>query len=74
MNDGSVLSGIISSKTQEGIDLKFPGGSTKQVKTADVKTLSQLQKSLMPEGLHSNLIDQELADLLEYLNGLKKGK
>ncbi len=72
MKDGSTMSGIISSKTETDIDLKFPGGSKKQIKTADVKTLSQVKQSLMTEGLYENLSTQDMANLLEYLAGLKK--
>ncbi|WP_276501302.1 PVC-type heme-binding CxxCH protein [Terrimonas pollutisoli] len=72
MKDGSTMSGIIASKTETDIDLKFPGGGKKAVKTADLKTLTQMKESMMPEGLQNNLSAQELANLLEYLTGLKK--
>lgn len=74
MNDGSVMSGIISSKTKSTIDLKFPGGSTSQVKVAEVKLLSQSKQSLMPDGLYNNFSNQDFSDLLEYLSNLKKVK
>ena len=72
MKDGSILSGIIASKTETDIDLKFPGGGMKQIKTADVKTLTQMKQSMMTEGLFENLSSQDMANLLEYLAGLKK--
>jgi putative heme-binding domain-containing protein len=72
MKDGSTMSGIIASKTETDIDLKFPGGGKKAVKTADLKTLTQMKESMMPEGLHNSLSAQDLANLLEYLAGLKK--
>ncbi|MEP7373010.1 MAG: PVC-type heme-binding CxxCH protein [Chitinophagaceae bacterium] len=72
MKDGSTLSGIIASKTETDIDLKFPGGGRKQIKTADVKTLTQMKQSMMTEGLHENMSAQDIANLLEYLSGLKK--
>ena len=72
MKDGSTLSGILASKTETDIDLKFPGGGRKQVKTADVKTLTQMKQSMMTEGLQENLSAQDMANLLEYLTGLKK--
>lgn len=72
MKDGSVISGIIASKTETDIDLKFPGGARKQIKTADVKTLTQMKQSMMTEGLHENISTQDMANLLEYLAGLKK--
>jgi putative heme-binding domain-containing protein len=74
MKDGSTLTGIITSKTETDITIKFPGGTTKDLKTADIKTMKQMKESMMPEGLYQAISKQELADLLEYLNGLKKSK
>ena len=72
MKDGSTLSGIIASKTETDIDIKFPGGSRKQIKTADVQTMTEMKQSMMTEGLYANISNQDLANLLEYLSGLKK--
>jgi putative heme-binding domain-containing protein len=72
MKDGSMLSGIIASKTETEIDLKLPGGAKKAVKTGEVKRLTQINQSMMPEGLHENLSAQDMANLLEYLSGLRK--
>jgi putative membrane-bound dehydrogenase-like protein len=72
MKDGSAISGIISSKTETDILLKFPGGITKEIKTADVERMTQGKSSMMPDGLHQTMSKQALADLLEYLGGLKK--
>ena len=72
MKDGSTLSGIISSKTETDIDLKYPGGTGQRIKTADVKSMKQMSTSMMPAGLQDNMTTQELADLVEYLGSLKK--
>ena len=72
MKDGSNLSGIITSKTETDITVKFPGGAIKEIKTADVEMMTQMKESMMPEGLYQNLSKQDLANLLEYLQGLKK--
>lgn len=72
LNDGSKISGIVASKTESDVDLKFPGGSRQKLKASDIKSRKQLRESLMPEGLYANLSDQELADLLDYLDRLKK--
>jgi putative membrane-bound dehydrogenase-like protein len=72
MKDGTTISGIIASKTETDIELKFPGGAKKQIKTADVKMLTQMKQSMMTEGLHDNLSAQDMANLLEYLTELKK--
>jgi putative heme-binding domain-containing protein len=72
MKDGSVLSGIIASKTETDIALKLPGGAIKEIKTADIETMSQMKESMMPEGLYQSMSKEDLANLLEYLSGLKK--
>ncbi|MEP7317951.1 MAG: PVC-type heme-binding CxxCH protein [Panacibacter sp.] len=72
MKDGSVLSGILVSKTETDIDIKFPGGSHKQIKTSDVQTMTEMKESMMTPGLYENMSTQDLANLLEYISGLKK--
>jgi putative membrane-bound dehydrogenase-like protein len=72
MKDGSSVSGIISSKTETDILMKFPGGNTREIKTADVERMTQAKKSMMPEGLYQSMSKQDLASLLEYLSELKK--
>lgn len=72
MKDGSTLTGIIVSKTETDITIKFPGGSRQNLKTSDVTSTKQLKISMMPEGLYENMSNQYLASLLEYLSGLKK--
>lgn len=72
MKDGSVLTGIIASKTESDIDLKYPAGVKQKIKTSDVKSKKELTESMMPSGLHETMSNQELADLLAYLSELKK--
>ena len=72
MKDGSLLSGIIASKTETDIDLKFPGGATQHIKTTDVASIKEMKASLMPEGLYQNMSNEDVANLLEYLSSLKK--
>ena len=72
MNDGSNLMGIISSKTQKEIELKFPGGVNQKINTNNIKSMRNLAESLMPEGLHTTMSKQELADIIQYMTTLKK--
>jgi putative heme-binding domain-containing protein len=72
MKDGSVMSGIITSKTETDIDLKFPGGTTQHIKTSEVGSIKEIKASLMPEGLYQNMSNEDVANLLEYLSSLKK--
>jgi hypothetical protein len=34
--------------------------------------MTKMKQSMMPEGLYQNMSEQDLANLLEYLEGLKK--
>jgi putative membrane-bound dehydrogenase-like protein len=72
MKDGSTLSGILASKTETDIDIKFPGGAHRQIKTSDVQSKTEMKQSMMTEGLYSTMSTQDLANLLDYLSGLKK--
>lgn len=72
MKDGATYSGIFASKTETDIDIKFPGGARKQLKTSEVKSMTGMKQSMMPEGLYQNMSSQDMANLLEYLLGLKK--
>lgn len=72
LKDGSSLVGIIASKTETDILMKFPGGTSQNIKTRDVKGMKQMANSMMPTGLHENMSTQDLADLVEYLMTLKK--
>ncbi|MEO5892132.1 MAG: PVC-type heme-binding CxxCH protein [Ferruginibacter sp.] len=72
MKDGSTLTGIIVSKTETDITIKYPGGTRQNLKTSDIKSNTQLKISMMPERLHEGMSAQDLADLLDYLENLKK--
>jgi putative membrane-bound dehydrogenase-like protein len=72
MKDGSVMTGVIGSKTETDVDLKLPGGVKQSLKTSNIKSITDLKVSMMPEALHQSMSSQDLADLLEYLKGLKK--
>ena len=72
LKDGTSLTGIIASKTETDVLMKFPGGTSQNLKTKDIKSMKQLPNSMMPTGLQDNMSTQELADLVEYLATLKK--
>lgn len=71
MKDGSTNTGIIASKTETDIEVKYPGGSIQKIKVADVKTSKSLPESMMANA-GEILTKQELADVVEYLSLLKK--
>ncbi|HEX9958937.1 MAG TPA: HEAT repeat domain-containing protein, partial [Fibrella sp.] len=70
--DGSTMTGIVSSKTETDLQMKFPGGLVQNYKTADVASIKKLDSSMMPSGLQEAMSTPELVDLVEYLSTLKK--
>ncbi|QMW02683.1 PVC-type heme-binding CxxCH protein [Spirosoma foliorum] len=70
--DGSSMTGIVSSKTETDLQMKFPGGVVQNYKMADVVSMKQIDSSMMPSGLQETMSTQELVDLVEYLASLKK--
>jgi putative membrane-bound dehydrogenase-like protein len=70
--DGSSITGIVSSKTETDLIMKFPGGSTQEYKMSNVKSMKQLDESMMPSGLQEAMSTEELTGLVEYLSSLKR--
>ena len=71
LKNGNKLTGIISSKTKDAIEIKFPGGSVQKLMISDIKTIKELPESMMPK-FHESLSNQEIADIVSYLTTLKK--
>lgn len=72
LKDGSVVAGIIVSKTPTNLVLKFPGGNSQTYAMNEVKSVVQLEESMMTAGLAEAMTTTELTDLVEYLLTLKK--
>jgi putative heme-binding domain-containing protein len=72
MKDGSVLNGIISSKTETDLVLKMPGGTIQNLKTSAVKSMKMMPTSMMPSGLMDGMNKEDAVNLVEYLASLKR--
>lgn len=70
--DGSSMTGVIASKTETDLIMKFPGGTTQEYKMSNVKSMKQLYESMMPSGLQDAMSTAELTGLVEYLGSLKR--
>ncbi len=71
LKNGSVLMGIIASKTNDEIQIKYPGGNGETIKISDIKSMEIGSESIMP-ALQNAMTAQQLADLLAYLSSLTK--
>ncbi|WP_310684695.1 PVC-type heme-binding CxxCH protein [Aliifodinibius sp. S!AR15-10] len=71
LEDGTEVAGIIQSETGSEVVLLMPGGYTSTYSKSEISGREQLERSLMPENLHSGMSQQELVDLVEYLSSLE---
>ncbi len=72
MEDGRVLTGLLSAESRTSIELVDTEGKTVPLQRDDIAQLAPSNKSLMPEGFEKQLKDGELTDLLAFLT--KRGK
>ena len=70
--DGRTLYGLLISNTASEIVLKDKEGVLITVPAEEVDELAQQKKSLMPDDLQKQLTEQQLVDVVEYLQTLRK--
>jgi uncharacterized repeat protein (TIGR03806 family) len=69
--DGRVLNGLVLERSKDAVVLKDAQGKTIKTPSADVDRLVPQPRSLMPDLLLRDLTAQQVADLLEFLAGLR---
>ena len=67
-DDDTVLTGLLVSRDETKTVVKTQGGKEVTVLAENIESFQQDKKSLMPEGIESQLSDAELADLLALLS------
>jgi putative heme-binding domain-containing protein len=65
--DGNILTGLVSHETDTEIGIKMIGGAEKIVLKTEIEQFSSLGSSMMFEGFEANMNQQEMADLLAFL-------
>ncbi len=71
-NDGNVVSGVLVSQTAVEVQLKGPDAIVRTVKKSDIDELVKQPVSLMPADLQKTMTVDELVDVVEYVQTLKK--
>lgn len=66
-DDGTVITGLLVARDDSKTVIKTQGGKEVTIAAEDVEIFQQDKKSLMPEGIESQLSSQELADLFALL-------
>jgi putative heme-binding domain-containing protein len=71
LKDGSVQSGFLVNPGDATLTLKLPTGQPQTIARDQVKSQQAQPSSLMPEGLLQSMTEQEAADVIAFLAGLK---
>lgn len=66
--DGSIVSGMIKEENDQTIQVVGSDAKTKSISVADIEQRKESELSLMPANFSELLTDQQLADLLQFLN------
>jgi putative heme-binding domain-containing protein len=67
LEDGEVLSGLLVGETANSITIKLANGSTRTISRLEIEQLRNSNLSFMPEGLEVTLTQQDLSDLIAFL-------
>ena len=65
---GTVVDGLLVSRDNQKTIVKTQGGKEVSVPADEIDVLQQDKKSLMPEGIESQMTPQEMADLFALLS------
>jgi putative membrane-bound dehydrogenase-like protein len=65
--DGSAVAGVLTAETANNLTLRSADGQECSILRSDLKEVTPLHRSLMPEGLEAALLPQDVADLLAWL-------
>ena len=71
LKDGTKITGLIQSRTESEITLKQIGGTTTNYSMQQISSIEQLEHSLMTPNLHTLMDQQQLIDLVSYLEDLE---
>ncbi len=67
MNDGTSHAGLLAQETATKVVLRQAGRLVQTLNRAELKSMTNLNQSLMPPGLEEGLSLQQMADLLAYI-------
>ena len=72
MASGTTVNGMLISNTDEEVSIKGDDALVRTFKKSDVEELVKQKISMMPADLQKTMTTQELADVVEYMQSLKK--
>ncbi len=72
LNSGTTVNGMLTSNTDDEVSIKGDDALVRSFKKSDVEELVKQKISMMPADLQKTMTTQELADVVEYMQSLKK--
>jgi len=72
LTSGTTVNGLLTSNTDEEVSIKGDDALVRTFKKSEVEELVKQKISLMPADLQKTMTSQELADVVEYMQTLKK--
>ncbi len=72
LDDGNVVVGLVTSRTDSQLTMKDAEGIQRTIKTENIEELVKQPISLMPNDVSKLMTMQELIDVVEYMGTLKK--
>ena len=72
--EGSALYGRLLSESSNHLTLRLLDGTDRQLSRAKIKSLNNSGLSLMPEGLEAGMTQQDLADVIRFLQTFGQGE
>ena len=72
LSSGTTVNGLLVSSTDAEISLRGDDALVRQFPKSDIEELVKQKISLMPADLQKTMTSQELADVVEFMQGLKK--
>ena len=72
LSSGTTVNGLLVSSTDAEVSLRGDDALVRRFPRTDIEELVKQKISLMPADLQKTMTSQELADVVEYMQGLKK--
>jgi putative heme-binding domain-containing protein len=72
LTSGDVVTGVIATQTPDSISLRGADAITREYKKSDIDEMKKQNVSLMPADLQKEMSAEELIDVIEYIQTLKK--
>lgn len=72
LNSGTAVTGLLTSQTDDSVSLKGDDALVRTFPRAEIEELVRQKISLMPADLQKTMSAQELADVVAYMQSLKK--